>query len=317
VLGNVRQTDTQAEPVKPSQALLKTGPSDRMTGIALMCAALAVFSILDASAKWISTHMHPLQGVWARYAVSVVLVMLVLNAWTRPGVMTTRAPMLQGIRSLMLLLSTVLNFIALQYLQLAEVMTIMFATPLLIALISGPFLGEWPGPRRLVAIGIGFLGVLVVMRPGTGSLHPAAFLSVAGVFCYAFYNLTTRKLASIDSSETTMVYSGLAGVLLMTPLMFHLWTTPATPGIWAVMLLMGACGAFGHWLIIGAHRRAPAAVLAPFIYTQLVWMLILGWLIFGQWPDQWTLGGGMIVVASGLYLLYRERVRGVQARPVI
>jgi drug/metabolite transporter (DMT)-like permease len=313
----VQKTDNPDERTAPAPALLKTGPSDRMTGIAMMCGALAVFSVLDASAKWISTHMHPLQGVWARYAVSVVFVTLVLNAWTRPGVMTTRAPVLQGVRSLLLLLSTVLNFMALQYLQLAEVMTIMFATPLLIALISGPFLGEWPGPRRMIAIGVGFLGVLVVMRPGAGGLHPAAFLSVAGVFCYAFYNLTTRKLAGIDSSETTMVYSGLAGVVVMTPLMFFLWTTPATPGIWAVMLLMGACGAFGHWLIIGAHRRAPAAVLAPFIYTQLVWMLILGWLVFGQWPDAWTLGGGMIVVASGLYLLYRERVRGVQAKPVL
>lgn len=315
-----RSLPETATPVtsKPEpEGLLKTGAADRLTGIAMMCAALAVFSILDASAKWISSHMHPLQGVWARYAVSVMLVTIVLNGWTRPGVMTTRAPVLQGIRSLMLLLSTVLNFVALQYLQLAEAMTIMFATPLLIALISGPFLGEWPGPRRLIAIGIGFLGVIVVMRPGTDALHPAAFLSVAGVFCYAFYNLTTRKLASIDSSETTMVYSGAAGVVLMTPLMFVLWTTPASPKVWAVMVLMGACGAFGHWLVIGAHRRAPAAVLAPFIYTQLIWMLILGWLVFGQWPDNWTLGGGIIVVSSGLYLLYRERIRGMQSKQML
>jgi drug/metabolite transporter (DMT)-like permease len=313
----LQQNTTRPTSPEASPEMLKNSPSDRLTGIALMCAALAVFSVLDASAKWIAGYMHPLQAVWARYAVSVVLVMVVLNSWTRPGVMTTRAPVLQGVRSLMLLLSTVLNFLALQYLQLAEVMTIMFATPLLIALLSGPLLGEWPGPRRMIAIGVGFLGVLVVMRPGAGGLHPAAFLSVAGVFCYAFYNLTTRKLASIDSSETTMVYSGVVGVALMTPLMFHLWTNPASPGVWAVMLLMGACGAFGHWLVIGAHRRAPAAVLAPFIYTQLVWMLILGWLVFGQWPDRWTLGGGMIVVTSGLYLLYRERVRGMQSRPMI
>lgn len=307
-------------PATPTQAnaeLLKASASDRMTGIALMCAGLAVFAVLDASAKWITGYMHPLQAVWARYAVSVVLVMLVLNSWTRPGVMTTRAPVLQGIRSLMLLLSTVLNFIALQYLQLAEVMTIMFATPLLIALISGPFLGEWPGPRRLVAIAVGFVGVLVVMRPGSGGMHPAAFFSVAGVFCYAFYNLTTRKLASIDSSETTMVYSGVVGVFLMTPVMFFIWTTPASAAVWVIMVLMGACGAFGHWLIIGAHRRAPAAVLAPFIYSQLIWMLILGWLVFEQWPDRWTLGGGLIVVASGLYLLYRERVQGVKSRQVV
>lgn len=282
----------------------------------MMCAALAVFAVLDAGAKWISGYMDPLQAVWARYAVSVVFVSLVLNPWTHPGVLQTRAPVLQGVRSLMLLLSTVLNFLALQHLQLAEAITIMFATPLLIALLSGPFLGEWPGPRRMIAIGVGFLGVIVVMRPGIGGLHPAAFLLVAGVFCYAFYNLTTRKLASIDSSETTMMYSGIAGVLVMTPLMLFVWTHPSSPLVWAIMLLMGACGAFGHWLIIGAHKRVPAAVLAPFIYTQLIWMLILGWLVFDQWPDRWTLGGGLIVAASGLYLLYRERIHGMQAKPI-
>ncbi len=281
-----------------------------------MCAALAIFSILDASAKWVSQHIHPMQAVWARYLVSVILVSMILNPVSRPGILTSRAPWLQAIRSLMLLLSTILNFLALQYLQLAETMSIIFATPLVIALVSGPFLGEWPGPRRMVAIAMAFVGVLVVMRPGTGSLHPAAFFAVAGVFCYAFYNLTTRKLARFDSSETTMVYSGAAGVLLMTPAMFLLWSTPGSPLVWAVMLLMGACGAVGHWLVIGAHRLAPAAVLAPFIYTQLVWMLILGWLIFNQWPDRWTLAGGLIVVASGLYLLYRERVRGVDINQV-
>jgi drug/metabolite transporter (DMT)-like permease len=241
---------------------------------------------------------------------------VLLNPVSRPGVMTTRAPGLQAVRSLMLLLSTMLNFFALQFLQLAEAITIVFATPLLIALLSGPLLGEWPGPRRMIAIGVGFLGVLVVMRPGAEGLHPAAFLSMAGVVCYALYNLTTRKLAGVDSSETTMVYSGVAGVLLITPLMPWFWTTPTSPGIWAAMALMGACGAFGHWLVIGAHRRAPASVLAPFIYTQLIWMLILGWLVFGQWPDNWTLAGGSIVVASGLYLLYRERVRGADVNRV-
>jgi drug/metabolite transporter (DMT)-like permease len=312
----VQHPPQDAASVAASTAAAESARSERMTGIGLMCAALAVFSVLDASAKWIADHMDALQGVWARYAVSVVFVMAIINPWSRPGVMTTRAPKLQAIRSLMLLLSTVFNFLALQYLQLAEAMTLVFAAPLLIALLSGPFLGEWPGPRRLAAIAVGFLGVLIVMRPGVGGLHPAAFLTLAGVVCYAFYNLLTRKLASVDSSETTMVYSGVAGIVLMTPLMPLIWTTPASPLIWAVMLLMGACGAFGHWMVIGAHRRAPAAVLAPLMYTQLVWMLILGWLVFGQWPDRWTLAGGAVVVASGLYIIYRERVRGIETRPL-
>jgi drug/metabolite transporter (DMT)-like permease len=305
----VPSTDRASVPAADSR-------TQRLTGIALMVTALAIFSVLDATAKWASAHMHPVQAVWARYVVSVLLVMIVINPVTHPGVLATKRPGLQAVRSLCLLLSTVFNFLALQYLQLAEAITIIFATPLVIALLSGPLLGEWPGPRRLAAIAVGFLGVLVVMRPGVGGLHPAAFLSAAGVFVYAFYNLLTRKLAGVDSSETTMVYSGVAGVVLATPLMPWLWTTPGSGLVWGAMLLMGACGAVGHWLVIRAHRLAPANVLAPFIYTQLIWMLLLGWLVFDQWPDGWTLAGGLVVVSSGLYLLYRERVRGVDVNRV-
>lgn len=283
---------------------------DRLVGIGMMVAALAIFSVLDATAKWTSQFIHPMQAVWARYFVSVVIVMAILNPVTAPGVVKTGAPGLQAFRSLMLLTSTALNFVALQYLQLAETISIMFAAPLLIAILSGPFLGEWPGPRRMAAIGVGFLGVVVVMRPGAQGLHPAALLTVLGTVSYAFYALLTRKLSRIDSSETTMVYSGLAGLALITPALPWLWSAPPSGLVWAGMGLMGACGAFGHWLVICAHRRAPASVLAPFMYSQLIWMLALGWLVFGQLPDIWTLVGGAIVVSSGLYLLYRERVRG-------
>jgi drug/metabolite transporter (DMT)-like permease len=294
---------------------LPLSPSDsatnRMRGIGLYCFALVCFTVLDAAAKWLGQTLNPLQVVFARYVVSVALVMAVINPWTVPGVLTTRAPVIQGIRSLLLFLSTALNFVALQYLQLAETITIVFMTPLVIALLAGPILGEWVGPRRLAAIGVGFVGVLVVMRPGVGGLHPAVLLVVAGVFAYAFYNMLTRKLASIDSSETTMVWSGFAGVAVMTPLMPFVWSWPASALEWVLLALTGLSGAVGHWLVINAHRIAPASTLAPFIYTQLIWMLAAGWIIFGQLPDRWTVAGGLIVVGSGLYLLYRERVRGV------
>jgi drug/metabolite transporter (DMT)-like permease len=285
--------------------------SNRLRGIGLYCLALVSFTVLDAAAKWLGQSLNPLQVVFARYVVSVVLVMALINPWTVPGVLATRAPVLQGVRSVLLFLSTALNFVALQYLQLAETITIVFMTPLVIALIAGPMLGEWVGPRRLIAIGVGFLGVLVVMRPGVGGLHPAALLVVCGVFAYAFYNLLTRKLASVDSSQTTMVWSGFAGVALMLPVIPFVWSWPATALEWALLGLTGLSGAVGHWLVINAHRIAPASTLAPFIYTQLIWMLLAGWLVFGQLPDRWTMAGGLIVVASGLYLLYRERVRGV------
>ena len=292
----------------------QTERRERLIGIALMGGALLCFSGLDATAKWLNRSIDPMMTVWARYVGSVMLVSLFINPWTTPRLLHTRRPWLQGVRSLLLLLSTALNFIALQYLQLTETLSIMFATPLLVALFSGPVLGEWVGPRRLVAIGVGFLGVIVVTRPGLGGMHPAALLSVVGACCYAFYGISTRMLAGYDSSATTMFYSGLAGVLIMMPALPLYWSTPASWTVWGLMLLVGAFGALGHWLLILAHARAPASVLAPFIYTQIVAMTALGYLVFGDLPDRFTLLGAAIVIGSGLYLLYRERVRGAQAR---
>ena len=142
-------------------------------------------------------------------------------------------------------------------------------------------------------------------------MHPAAILSMISCVCYAFYALATRKLAAHDPPETTMFYSGAAGTLLMLPVIPFVWSTPQTPLAWLLLLATGAFGGFGHWLLILAHRLAPATVLAPFIYSQIIWMIALGWFVFGQFPDRWTFAGAGIVIASGLYLLYRERVRAV------
>jgi drug/metabolite transporter (DMT)-like permease len=290
----------------------RPAPSERrqrLLGIGLMCAALLCFSCLDATAKWLNRSVDPMLTVWWRYAASVILVSFLINPWTEPGMLRTNRLGLQIVRSVLLFLSTAANFVALQYLQLAETISIMFSTPLMVALLAGPVLGEWIGPRRLIAIGFGFIGVLIVTRPGLGTMHPAILLSVAGSVCYAFYAITTRILAAHDSSRTTMVYSGLAGVALMTPALPWIWSSPASPATWLLLLSLGFYGAFGHWLLILAHARAPAPILSPFIYTQIVWMLALGYFIFGDWPDAFTLVGASVVIASGLYLLYRERTR--------
>lgn len=290
-----------------SPAIINT-PKDRLIGIALMCLALVFFSCLDTMAKWLGREIDPLQVTWARYTSSIIIVFVFINPWTHPGVMRTKKPVLQGVRSVLMFLSTVFNFVALQYLQLAETISIIFITPFLVALISGPLLGEWVGPRRLAAICVGFLGVLIVLRPGFGGLHPAALLSIAGCICYAVYIIITRKLAASDSAETTMSYSGLAG-LLLTPFIGLFWVPPPSLTTWALMLATGLFGTLGHWCLIKGHHLAPAAVLSPFIYTQMIWMVLLGWLVFGQWPDHWTLTGGAVVIASGLYLLSCERNR--------
>lgn len=282
----------------------------RRVGIALMCGTLAFFACLDASAKSLARlGVDPLLTTFMRYAVSVVAISLVINPVTSPGVMRTSRLRLQILRSLLLFGSTALNFLALRHLQLAETLSIQFAAPLAVALLAGPVLGEWTSPRRLVAIGIGFLGVLVIVRPGVGPVQPAVLLSLGNMLCYALYILTTRKLAAHDSTATTMVYSGLAGLALMTPLLPWIWTAPATWLAWGLLVGVGLFGTLGHWLLVLAHARAPANVLAPFIYTQLLWSVILGYLVFGDVPNRWTLVGASIVVGSGLYLLMQDRRR--------
>jgi drug/metabolite transporter (DMT)-like permease len=282
----------------------------RLTGIALMCGAVATFSCLDATGKYLLHYMDPLQVVWARYFGAFVLAFIFLNPITRPKMMTTKRPFLQVGRSALLLGSTALSFFALRYLQLDEALAILFSTPFLVALLSGPLLGEWVGWRRWTAIAVGFFGVLVVVRPGFGGIHPAALLTFCGAICYALYVITTRVLARSDSSETTLFYSNLVGAVAMLPVIPFVWTPPSSALVVALMVLIGALGSGGHYLLILGHRLAPASTLAPFIYTQIVWTTTLGFLVFHDLPNRWTIVGGLIVVASGLYLLNRERKLG-------
>jgi len=282
----------------------------RLIGIALMCGAVATFACLDATGKYLLRYMDPLQIVWARYFGAFLLALIFLNPITRPKMMTTSRPLMQIGRSALLLGSTALNFFALRYLQLDEALAILFSTPFLVALLCGPLLGEWVGWRRWAAISVGFLGVLLVARPGFGGLHPAALLSFGSAICYALYVISTRVLARTDSSETTLFYSNLVGAVAMLPIIPFVWTKPDSAFVVALMVLIGALGSGGHYLLICGHRLAPASTLAPFIYTQMVWTTTLGFLVFGQVPHRWTIIGGLVVIASGLYLLNRERKVG-------
>jgi len=197
----------------------------RLIGIGLMVCAVACFACLDASAKYLNGHMGTLQVVWARYTGAFLLALLVSNPVTSPGVMTTRRPLLQVGRSALLLGSTILNIFALRFLQLDEALSIIFSTPFLVSVLSGPMLGEHMGWRRWSAIAVGFVGVLIVTRPGFGGLHPAALLSLASAFCYAIYVIATRALARTDSNETTLFYGNLVGATAMLPVLPFVWTS--------------------------------------------------------------------------------------------
>lgn len=289
---------------------------DRLTGIALMCAAVFLFAGNDATAKFLNDFMPSLQVVWARYMSAFVLALVLLNPVKNPQVMRTTRPWLQLGRSALLVISTTMNFIALRYLQLDQSMAIMFCTPFLIALLGGPLLGEWIRWRRWTAIIVGFCGVLLVARPGAGGIHPAALLILASALCYAFYSISTRILSRSDSDKTTNFYSNLVGAALVTLAVPFVWTPQSDPKVILLMCAMGLFSGLGHYLLIRAHRLAPASVLAPFIYSEIVWMIALGFLVFGDVPNRWTLAGVAVVIASGLYLLYRERVAGPRRTPL-
>ncbi|UMY18947.1 DMT family transporter [Methylobacterium organophilum] len=287
----------------------------RLIGIGLMCLAPIMFASLDAAGKTLArTGTDPLLTTFMRYAVNVALVTAFLNPVTRPGVARTRRLPLQILRSLLLFGSTGCNFLALQHLQLAETVTIQFTAPLVVALLAGPILGEWSSRMRLAAIAVGFLGVLVIVRPGADSFQPAMLYCFGNVGFYAAYVIVTRKLAAYDSSATTVFYTGLAGLTLMSPLLPWIWSAPTSVLAWTMLFAVGLFGTAGHWLIVLAHARAPANVLAPFLYTQLLWSVALGFLVFGDRPSGWTLAGAAIIVASGLVLLAEDAARWSRRR---
>ena len=282
----------------------------RLIGIALMCGAVALFACLDTTAKYLNTQMDTMQVTWARYTFAFLLTLFVFNPVTHPRLLRTRALKLQLTRSVLLFLATAGNFLALRWMQLDEVLSIIFTFPFFVAIASGPLLGEWIGWRRWSAIGFGFAGVLLIARPGLGGVHPAALFSLAATIAYGFYAVITRIVSKVDSDQTSLFYSNFIGALIMLPIIPFVWTTPSSWLIVLMLMAIGVLGSIGHFLLIAGHRLAPAAVLSPFVYTQLIWVVILGYLVFDHLPNNWTIAGASMVVASGLYLLHRERRTG-------
>jgi drug/metabolite transporter (DMT)-like permease len=283
----------------------------RVLAIALMCGAMLCFTGLDTCAKWLSFGLPAAQIVWARYVAAAVIALAASRPLTRPSALRSNRPWLQFLRSTLLLGSTGANVLALRQLQLSETATISFLTPIFVALLAGPLLGERVDAERIVAIAIGFLGVAIATRPGTAAFQPIVLVAVAGVLCNSGYVLATRKLAGEDAPQTTLAWTQIAGIIVLTPMLPWVWRHPATAQVWLVMAGMGVFAAAGHALLIVAHKFAPAPALTPFSYTQLVWMIVSGVVIFGDWPPVATLIGAALVVGCGAYLALRER-RGRQ-----
>jgi drug/metabolite transporter (DMT)-like permease len=279
---------------------------NRMAGIGIISITFLCFALLDAGGKWLVRSLPVFEVVFLRFLSHVIFTTALLAPRHGMALLRARRPRLQLLRALFLPVMTALNFWALQYLQLAETGSIQFSVPIMVALFAAPLLGERIGRARWVAIGVGFLGVLVIIRPGMESFHPALILALINAVLYALFNLLTRHLASYDSPETTQFYSGIVATVAMLPFALAVWVTPSTWQQWAVAIVIGICGGLGHYFLALAHRYAPASVLAPFLYQQIIWMVLFGYVLFGDLPDAPTVVGCAIVMASGGYLLWRS-----------
>ena len=278
-----------------------------LRAIGLMCLAWALFACLDTTAKYLgtATELPAAQVIWMRFLGQFLAMVAALGLIAVPRLLQTSKLQLQLLRSLLLLSSTAFNFLALRHLRLDQTTTIGFLTPLTVAILAGPFLGEWIGWRRALGTMVGFAGILLALRPGYGEFHPAFLFSFGAMLSYAVFSLITRHLAGFDRAEITLFYSLFAGTVMVAPLALLQWVWPASTLEWVLLFSMGVYGGLGHYVFILAHRYAPASTVAP--YISLLTHSTAGFLVFGQVPDWWTLSGAAVVILSGLYLFQRER----------
>ena len=280
---------------------------NRLVGIGLVSLAYLLFTLLDGSAKWLVGSMPVIMVVWLRFVMHALIGGAVLFPLRGMALVRTRYWRWHALRALMFVAMTGINFWALQYLQLTVTSSIFFTVPILISLISTVFLGERLDAARWVAIGVGFAGVLFIVRPFSAGFHPAMLASVVNAMIYAVFMLMTRRLAAYETPETIQYLPAVGAAVLLTPFALAGWQWPDTATEWTVACLLGLFGAVGHYFLAAAHRYARASVTAPFQYQQVVYMALFGYVMFGDVPAPAVWIGAAIVVASGLYLFYRER----------
>jgi drug/metabolite transporter (DMT)-like permease len=278
-------------------------------GIFFMCAATTLFPIMNGIVQVLSRDYPSEQIIWARTAGHLVIVLLLVVPRYGLGVLLTKRPGAQISRSLLLLASTTFFFFAVKEVPLAKAASISFMTPFFVTLLALPMLGERIDPKRLAAVIVGFLGVLVVIRPGSEVFQPASVLIVGSAFCYAVYQVFTRKVAGIDRPETSVMYSALIGTLVMTAVVPFVWTPPTNLTDILLHLALGCLGAGGHWCVAKAMTYGQANVISPFQYWQMIGSVIVGYIISGLLPDAITWFGASIIIAAGVTIAITETRR--------
>lgn len=292
--------------IKRDRSAAVTRSDNPAKGIGLIVASTLFLSLSDVTSKYISAWIPPLEIAWFRFFGFVIILLPVI--FRGRASLRSKRPRLQVLRGATLAGSSVLFLSALPFLPIAEATATSFVAPLFVTGLSIPLLGEKVGMRRLIAVCVGFLGVLIVVRPGTSTFQPAAILTLMSALGWAFTLVVTRKMSGDDPTLTTLTYSALVGLVLLSLIVPLVWVTPD----FKTALL--ACGVailstMGQWIVVLAYRHGDASVLAPFTYSQLIWATGLGYFVFQALPDVWTFAGAAVIIASGLYTVQRERLR--------
>jgi drug/metabolite transporter (DMT)-like permease len=280
-----------------------------LLGVLFMCAACALFPVMNGIVKFLGGLYDPKEVVWFRIVTHLVLVALVFVPRMGTRLFHTRQIGSQFIVSLMMLLSTLLFFTAAKYVGVADAISISFLGPLAVVFLAWPLLGERITALRLGAVVLGFVGVLVVIRPGSSVFQPASLLLLGSALCYAVYQIYIRRLAGIDHPATSIFYSVLLGSILMSFVMPFVWQTPRSWQHWLLFLSTGAMGALGHYCVARALSCASANFIAPFNYTQMIGSVIVGYLMFGEVPDSYVWLGTALIVLAGLSVGWSGRKR--------
>jgi drug/metabolite transporter (DMT)-like permease len=279
---------------------------NRLLGIGIVSFTYLLFSLLDGSAKWLVGTLPVMMVVWLRFALHALIAGALLFPLRGASLLKSKYWRWHLVRAVMFIVMTAMNFWALQYLQLTVTSSIFFTVPIIIALISAAFLGEHLDAGRWIAIIAGFVGVLIIVRPGSEAFHPAMLISMGNAVLYAIFMLMTRRLAAYDSPETIQYIPALGATVLLAPFALAGWEWPDTALEWTLAFLTGVLGGLGHYLLALAHRYASSAVLAPFVYQQVIYMALVGYVVFGDVPAPAVWVGAAVVIGSGLYLFRRE-----------
>ena len=286
-----------------------------LIGVLLMLAAMAVLPGIDVIAKMLGQQGMPiLQVVWARLALGAALTLpLALRIGGTAALMPAR-PVYHGLRAAFLSGATFCFFLSLKYLPIADALAIFFVQPLVVTVLSALVLRERVGPRRWAAVAVGFVGTLIIIRPGLVEVNPGSFLALAAGTLLACYFVMTRAISGQANALVTTFQTSLMGGLMLSLAVPFVWVAP-DPGQWGLLLLLAAIATFGHLLIVWAYDHAEVSLLAPLAYTEIITSVAMGLFFFDDFPDGWTFAGVGVLIACALYIGMRERAAGQRPAP--